>query len=282
MTPAGTPLRVLQLALHAHLLGCDAGVTAQVVDDARLPAARRLGIYAHAYASRLQEALRETFEKTRARLGDDAFDALAAAFVRDRPSTHRNLRWFGAGLPAWLARALPHEGEVGELARLEWALRGAFDARDDPGSGATCETDHASVDWSAAGCRFTASLRVVALRFNAAAIWQALDRGAAAPPAMRLDPPAWALVWRRDMQARFRTIDAGERAWLAALRGGRPIAVACAGRAGTGDAAAVAAEVAAQVLRWRDEGVVTGFVARAHGTRDHAASAVRAAVGRCT
>ncbi len=65
MTPAGTPLRVLQLALHAHLLGRDAGVTAQVVDDARLPAARRLGIYAHAYASRLQEAAVRTWPITR-------------------------------------------------------------------------------------------------------------------------------------------------------------------------------------------------------------------------
>jgi hypothetical protein len=74
---------------------------------AGLGAERRLAIYHHAYRARLLETLRDSFGHTWRYLGDEWFDLLAGHFIEQHPSQQRNLRWYGAAWPQWLA------GEIG-------------------------------------------------------------------------------------------------------------------------------------------------------------------------
>src|SRR6185369_6628626 len=91
-----------------------------------------LRIYQHAYTARLAGALRDNFGVLPQVMGDDAFDALALAYIAAHPSRHPSIRWFGDKLPEFMAaheNLVPHPALV-DLARMEWALRSAFDAAD--------------------------------------------------------------------------------------------------------------------------------------------------------
>ena len=56
-----------------------------------------LGIYQHAYRARLVAALRDNHEVLALALGDDAFDAIAQAYIDAHPSRFASIRWFGDG-----------------------------------------------------------------------------------------------------------------------------------------------------------------------------------------
>jgi len=62
-----------------------------------------VGIYRHAYRARLVAALRDNHEVLALALGDEAFDAIAQAYIDAHPSRFASIRWFGDGL-AYAAR----------------------------------------------------------------------------------------------------------------------------------------------------------------------------------
>src|SRR6187399_215634 len=98
------------------------------------PAAGLLHIYQHAYSARLLGALRDNFGVLPRAMGDEAFDALALAYLQSHPSDQPSIRWFGHRLSDFMAShpaVVPHPAFV-DLARMEGALRGAFDAPDAP------------------------------------------------------------------------------------------------------------------------------------------------------
>ncbi|RZL35517.1 MAG: DUF2063 domain-containing protein [Rubrivivax sp.] len=94
-----------------------------------------LEVYRHAYRARLIAALADNYTVLARALGDDAFDALARAYIAAQPSRHPSIRWFGHELAAFMAEAdgdlVPHASLV-DFARMDWALRGAFDAAEAP------------------------------------------------------------------------------------------------------------------------------------------------------
>src|SRR5262249_36222906 len=104
---------------------------ATIAPSATLQPAERLAIYADMYVVRLLGAVRESFPRTAAVLGDERFEALVRDYLRRRPSTDPSIRNVGRALPDFLASAdVP--GFVGELARLEWLRLEVFDAADTP------------------------------------------------------------------------------------------------------------------------------------------------------
>jgi hypothetical protein len=91
--------------------------------SAELPATERVAIYARMFLHRQIDALRETFPKLVAALGDEAFFEAAAKYVRAHPSEHPDLGQLGRKLAAFLERA-----DLRDLARLEWARTEVFEA----------------------------------------------------------------------------------------------------------------------------------------------------------
>jgi len=76
-------------------------------------------------------AVSEDFPALNAVLGQEKFDALVLAYLRENPSTSFSLRNLGARLPGWLASypklAGPQHALAVDIARLEWAYIEAFD-----------------------------------------------------------------------------------------------------------------------------------------------------------
>lgn len=220
-------LSALQVNFHEHLLNLPNNIQHEVVVGGRISVEHRLYIYHHAYRARLLETLQDAFEKTWAYLGDDAFESAALAYIEKNSPCHRNLRWYGEGFPQWLASRFPDDGDISELAIIDWQLRCAFDAPDAPPLRVADLGSLSAEDWDKVGFHFTPSLFVAPVQYNTVPLWHALDRDEAPPAAEKLTDTNWLLIWRKGWQPHFRTIQAAEHAALSHLIRGASFAQIC-------------------------------------------------------
>lgn len=245
-------LAELQRATRSYLL--EGGTPPSTLCEAvGAPAVERWRVYADAYRIRLVGVLADTYPVLSRTLGDD-WHPIALGFVLARPSTHRSARDYGGELAAFLAEdgADPALRRLGELAAFEWALAGAFDA---PESATLAVSDLAGLPpehWERLGLAFVPSLRRLSLTTDAVATWRTASGGTAGD-----DDRAggeW-LVWRADLEPRFRRLEDDEADALDRCRAGGTFGELCAALdARHGDAAAA---LAAQWLRrWIDDGLV--------------------------
>jgi hypothetical protein len=99
--------------------------------NALLSSSDRLEIYNRQYWFRVIGAVAEDFPALNAVLGDEIFDRLILAYVRENPSTSFTLRNLGSKLPQWLEShpefAPRRHDLLLDVARLEWAYIEAFD-----------------------------------------------------------------------------------------------------------------------------------------------------------
>ena len=216
---------------------------------------RGLRVYRHAVGATLVACLCDTYERTHAWLGDEAFDEAAKAHTIAHPSRSWTLGDYGLGFDATLAERYRDDPEVAELAWLDWSLRRAFDGPDSP---VLDPTGLAGVDWDNAVLHFSPTLAIREIETNAAAIWSALAAGDTPPAAARLEIPAALAVWRQGLSPRFRTIDPLEWTALESAMAGETFATVC-GRLAEADSSTDPAQIAGAILsRWIGEGLLTG------------------------
>lgn len=267
MKPAAT-LAQLQQGLQAHLLAEEPAVGPQGFSSHLaifhgtchgISPARRLAIYHHAYRARLVQALRDSYGHTLSYLGDDWFDTEARGYLVAHPSDHANLRWFGAHLAHWLRQRHPKDGEIAELAQLDWTLRLAFDG---PDATALALHDLAQVPpdaWACIGFVFHPTLQRLRLQHNTLALWQALDQDDTPPAGVRLDETLQVVVWRQGLSPHFRSVDAFEAAALQGLQAGAGFAATCETLAARFVGHDVASAAGGLLRRWVEEGWLVGL-----------------------
>ncbi len=258
-------LRAVQAAFHDYLLDLPSDIARQVVEGGKIGVDHRLHIYHNAYRMRLLECLRDSFGKTWTYLGDSAFESAALAFIEATASSYRNLRWYGDALPRWLAESFPDDGDIAELAEIDWRLRRAFDGPNaDPLPPADLAelaelAELAAEDWETIGFRFVPTLYLLPIRYNTVGIWHALDAEQVPPAAALLEEPTWLLIWRKDWQPHFRTIRTVEHAALSQLLEGAPFADVCTALSqqfSDEEAAAVAAQ---SLGTWLQDEMIVGL-----------------------
>jgi hypothetical protein len=258
-----TALQDLQRDFIAYLREQPNGFLPRVSDGRRAAAPALLGIYRHAYAARLEESLGNDFPKLRSLLGAERFGRLVRDYLRACPSRTNSVRWVGDRLAEFLRRSPIWSGEpiLADMADFEWALAGAFDAADAAPAGAD---DFALVPgpaWPSLRFDLHPSARIVMLSTDAPSVWLAIDRGDPPRPA----PPetgTW-LVWRIDLEVKFRRLETDEAGALARLESGADFAILCealAEAAGPDKAAYRAAEL---LRGWIDSGLIAGIRADA-------------------
>ncbi|MBA5686115.1 HvfC/BufC family peptide modification chaperone [Rugamonas apoptosis] len=221
-----------------------------------LGALERLAIYRNAYRVRMREALCEAYDKTWSYLGDALFAQLADSYLAAHPSRQPNLRWYGDVFADHVAQALPEYPWVAELARFEWALGLAFDAADaapltaaDVAQLAPSALDELALDWHP-------SVRLLPLRWNAVALWQALGAEQTPPDAAPSDTSVTWLVWRHGEQPHFRSLDVGEVGALSRIGEGATFGSLCEDIGAQRGEAAVPA-LAGYLRHWLAQGVLT-------------------------
>ena len=243
----------LQQSLQDFLVGQPSTIDTQLRRGAGIAVDRRLSIYHHAYRARLHETLADSYGHTRRYLGDDWFEREALAFVETHGSHHFSLRWYGADFADWLSQRWQDDGEIAELAALDWALRSAFDAAD---AQVLTMADLASLApeaWADLRLELPPSYARLTQSFNTLALWQALDNDETPPVAQPLAKPVALLIWRRGHSPHFRSLGPLESQALDALASGRTFAETCANLAEAQPDLNAAAEMGMLLRRWVDE-----------------------------
>ncbi len=205
----------------------DADLEAIVVGDHRLPATRRLDIYAEMYFYRILDVLREEFPRVVAAVGDVAFHDFVTDYLLAHRPSHPSLREAGAHLAAYLAgHALGLDRPwLAELASLERAHRELFDGQDVPSLSLEMLRGLPADGFVSLAVQLSPTHTVFNFAFALSTIW-----GSGRPPHPR-EPEARSeslLVWRQDFEVRHREVDgAEEAAMLAEAAGGATMAELC-------------------------------------------------------
>ena len=220
-------LHEIQQSMMAFLRDGSGNFRDVIVDTGCIGVEQRLHIYHHAYRARLVEVMQDVFERTWAYLGDDGFERSARRFIEETHSSARTLNRFGESFPAWLQQDYPNDGEVAEVAMIDWLLRCAFDGAN---ASPLQLADLAALpgeEWTTVGFDFHPTLALVPITFNAASIWEALENRVPPTGPEKLAVPTFLVVWRRDCQPHFKTINGLEAAAVNLLRQGESFAKVC-------------------------------------------------------
>lgn len=211
-----------QLAFEAYLLAGQPRAANELGDSLiggpTLDVDTGLAIYHNAYLARLQEVMGTDFPTIWHWLGDEEFEQLAAAYIRQAPSRHFSLRWLGQGFAEFIqGHLIAEQGEpLAELARLEWAFTLAFDAAEAQVLTVPAMAVLSAEEWPLLQLRLAPCVQWLVCRYNSVAQWRAVKDQADFPDTGLLDQEQVCLVWRADRVCRYRSLSAQE-AW--ALRG---------------------------------------------------------------
>ena len=216
-----------------------------------------LRIYQQAYRARLVAALRDNFGVLPKVMGDDAFDALALAYLDAHASARPSIRWFGDALPEFMAahdELVPHPAMT-DLARMEWALRTAFDAADAQALSVAALAAVPPDAWPALVFTPLPSVQLLALEWNIAPVWRALQGDA---ELVLPEPEALAhvmLVWRAGLETRWRVLEPAAARLLASALRSETFAELCVIAAIEAGAEAAPLHAASALRSWLDDGL---------------------------
>jgi hypothetical protein len=241
-----------------------------------------LRIYQNAYCARLMSALRDNYGLLPRLMGDAAFEALAYAYLHAHPSHQPSIRWFGAHLPAFMAdhdELVPHPAMI-DMARMEWALRSAFDAADAAPLQAQALAAVPASDWAHLVLQPHPSLQMLALSWQIEPAWRALHAAAEdeEPTLDAPEPCAHSLIiWRPQLDTRWRSAASPlEALLLHAVLQGVPFAALCEQAAEHIDPEAAAAAVVGHLQHWVGEGLLAGVALTGNAPHIAAAAATSA------
>ncbi|MBI3367016.1 MAG: putative DNA-binding domain-containing protein [Burkholderiales bacterium] len=228
-----------------------------------------LDAYQFAYSARLVGALRDNFEILAQAMGDQAFDALARAYLAAHPSRTPSIRWFGGGLAAFMAERAAADDELiahpafVDFARMDWALRDAFDAADAPTIGRDVLVDVAPDDFGALRFVPHPSVGLATLGWAIEAAWRTLrahDPHSGDEPELPAPTPEphTLLVWRRALDTQWRSLAPTEAELLRSMIAGDDFATLCERAAkASGDEEQAATIAATALLQWLADGLIS-------------------------
>jgi hypothetical protein len=223
-----------------------------------------LRIYQQAHVGRLTAALRDNFGVLPQVLGDEAFDALALAYIHAHPSTKPSIRWFGHRLPNFMAGRddlVPHPA-LTDLARMEWALRTAFDAADAEPIDAQALAGVAADAWPSLVFDALPSVQLFELGWNVAPVWRALQDAPNDAAADLPEPQPLAhslLVWRAGLDTRWRSVEPLPTRLLHAALQGQNFGMLCAIAAEAVGEEHAALQAARALRGWLADGLFSGW-----------------------
>ena len=220
-------LAQLQSLFQAYVVGEPVGedLLPAIIDDQKVGAKIRLGVYHNAYRLRLIEVLSNVYPTLHTLLGDSLFNKTARTYIDTYPSSKPSIRWFGDELSTHLGLTLPQHPIAAELAAFEWALGLAFDAED---TSILSLADLAAVPpdkWGDLKFHFQPSVQVLHLQWSVLSVWHALNKDEAPPAIIEINGEC--LIWRQYLDAQFRSLEPDEHQALQLLMSGASFGELC-------------------------------------------------------
>lgn len=245
----------LQDAFQAYLLGQNDDIVVAVNDGDKAERDLLLSVYRHGYLSRLQECLGNDFTGLRAMLGNEAFGELTAAYIEAHPSRYANVRWLGRDMAEFIRRhpATGDRHDLAEMAQFEWALGLALDAEDDEAMVVEELMGLSGEEWVELTVKPRANVQRLTLQTMAPKAWLQHEKATAGAltVAVAERPVDW-LVWRKDIDPQFRSMEPDEAWAFDAATQGASFAELCEGLARFMPAEQAAARAAGLLRTWID------------------------------
>jgi Putative DNA-binding domain len=257
--PVALTLAELQSQFQAAVMSGDDGILALIPDNSRTGKDVLLGVYRHAYVARLVEIVGGDFPTLLQLMGQDAFDVMAADYVRTHPSRRQNARWFSHELPEFLASSERYQSvpELADMARLERALADAFDAEDAPVMDISVLAAHPPEDWGALTFTAHPSAERLDLSTNVFHVWRALSNDECPDEIERLGENEKLVVWRNVATSNVRVLETEEAMmWDEAAKGVR-FSVLCELAATYADPNGAALRAAQYLQGWISSGLLS-------------------------
>jgi hypothetical protein len=220
----------LQRAFQDYLLASSDDFAAAVRDTRKIDRVTLLGVYRDAYTLRLIEALTIDYPGVMAMAGPADFDYMARAYIAAHPSRHPSVRWFGKGLPDFLATTPPFNSSLAaaEMALFEWSMGEAFDSADVDPIGAEALMTIPPEAWETLSFTVLPSLQRLAFAFEVPQAWQrhTEEEPGNLEVAAGAEPVEW-VIWRPERMTNFRSLEPDEAVLLDALIEGKPFPELC-------------------------------------------------------
>lgn len=216
-------MSVTQTQFTRALMDAGQQVPDGLIDQHARPAGRRFDVYRNNVAVSLTEAMHAAFPVIAKLLGKQNMDGLAGIYLRQHPPTSPLMMFYGSDFPMFLEgmEQLAHLGYLGDVARLELALRRSYHAADAapiaPDALASLSPD------ALMQARLTLAPAVQLLQspWPVHALWRFnTETDAPAPQPQAQD----VLITRPEFDPLPQLLPPGGGAWLAALMAGQTIA----------------------------------------------------------
>jgi len=227
-----------------------------IIGDSRMSAAARAEIYSGAYFYRLLDALKEDFPATLAVMGGDEFHNLITGYLIAYPPTEPSLLYAGRYLADYFDQSpmLTRWPYIADLARLERALIESFHAADFMTLDRAAVEAIAPHDWPSLKLRFHPATHFLDAQWRVDEIVRAVAQDSEPPQALAL--PVRIIVWRKDAQVFYRTVEAVEAVALALIAQGSEFEAICETiGAGVIDENAIPQLINRLLVRWLDDGI---------------------------
>jgi len=249
----------LQRSMMQWLQTEEGDIQTKIIGTEKVSADLRLSIYSNAYRYRLIDALSDNYPSVHTLLGDEAFYNNGVNYLAAYPSQHFSVRYFGHRLETFLAKHHKDTAVLAEMARFEWALRDAFDAKDQASLSFEALQDIAPEAW--AGLRFTlhSSVARLDMEWNVPQLWSAIEHETGQIPFEQAKYPIPWLIWRKDLKTYYRSLDVDEAWALDVAMQGHSFSDICAGVCEWVDEAYAPERVAGFIRAWLTEDLVVGL-----------------------
>lgn len=253
-------LRALQLQVQQAVLADKPQILPDCPGDRVAASSIRLDVYRRGYRIRLHDALANEFPGL-ALMAGKRFEHLLSDYVEAHPSGHYNIRWYGAGLPPFLDYGLPwrEQPALADMARLDWAISTSFDAADEAVVTAAELAELPGEAWVDLRLRTPAHLQLLPCASNIDAYRRAADRGNPRPHLRRYDRPRNLLVWRQQLEVRYRPVPDDELTALTTVMRGDTFAQLCERLADRHGPATALPRAAQWLHQWLGEGLIAGW-----------------------
>ena len=249
----------IQKSMMAFLIQKDSTIEAEIVNSDIVNAKDRLNIYGDGYGFRLHDALSENYPAVHTLLGDEDFSHMAYQYMDAYPSKHFSLRYLGSHLEQFFIDNYSDTPIFAEMARFEWALRKAFDAKNEETINLTNLQEIPIENWGNLQFTFHESVSLLNLAWNTPQLWAAIEAQSDPIPPEKLEHPYTWLLWRQGLVNHYRSLDVDE-AWAidSALKSVN-FEDLCQGVCEWIDAEHAPARVAGFLSNWINQGLLIGL-----------------------
>lgn len=251
-------VREIQENFQEYILHGVKNIVSHISDSEKMKAADRVNLYKVGYALRLLEILEKDFPGLKLMMGDELFEEIGRDYIDSFPSNHFSIIYFSRHFSKYLSSHEKAQAIHVEMAAFEWHLGQVLLAADAP---QLSVSDLAQIDpesWANMRLEFHPSLRTIELFYNTPQIWNTVhEEQKAVPELKRTDKPVTWMVWRKDLQSFFVSLDDHRRWMLAELQDGKSFSEICEGLSEWMEEEQVAQFAAFALRDWFDDGIVS-------------------------